>query len=557
MAKPELLCPAGSPETLRSAILGGADAVYLGGTEFNARMNAKNFTRETLPEAIRFCHEKGVRAYITLNTLLTDRQLPQVLDFAAFLYEIGCDALIVADAGLGALLHEKLPKFELHASTQMSGHNSQAAKRLSEKGFSRMVCARELDQKNLALLCQNSPIEIELFVHGAICACHSGQCLMSSMIGGRSGNRGECAQPCRLPYNGSYPLSFKDLSLAGHYREISEMGISSLKIEGRMKSADYVYTTARIFRSLIDENRNATKKEMEMLSGIFSRSGFTDGYFVRNLSAQMLGIRTEEDKKKTKGSQIFISPLKRKLPEIHLQRTKTSLSPTVLPEKAFVQKGRTARFYDPNTIPEGDFFEEIYLPLDQFCNKANGVILPSVIFDSQWDDIRKKLETAVNMGARHALVGNPGHFELLKDLPLICHGDFRLNVTNSFSLKDYECFEDILLSPELNPAQMRDIRGKKSVIVYGRIPLMLLEKPVGCRSLRDRRGTIFPVLSEGKRDLILNSVPIYMADRQKELKDKGLFRQHFIFTTETKKQVLDVIDAYQKGLPPQGTVKRI
>ncbi|MBQ8911840.1 MAG: U32 family peptidase, partial [Clostridia bacterium] len=275
----ELLSPAGSPEALRAALLAGAAAVSLGGTLFNARMNARNFDRPAIIKAVKDCHERGVRLYVTQNTLVVDRQMKDALEFAGFLYEAGVDALIVADLGLALEIKKRFPDFPLHASTQMSGHNVKAAEFLKELGFERMVCARELSGENIRTLCKSSPIEIEAFVHGALCVSHSGQCLFSSIVGGRSGNRGECAQPCRLPYNGKYPLSLKDNCLAGHVKELIDMGVASLKIEGRMKSPEYVYSVVSAYRGLLDEQRDATAEEIRRLADVFSRDGFTDGYF--------------------------------------------------------------------------------------------------------------------------------------------------------------------------------------------------------------------------------------------------------------------------------------
>lgn len=558
MKKIELLCPVGGKDTLSAAILGGADAVYFGGKEFNARMNAKNFDRDSIKEALRRCHESGVRAYVTLNTLFFDRRIAEGLDFVSFLYEAGCDALIVADLGFAALCKKNFPDLPLHGSTQISGHNAEAARFLSEKGFSRMVCAREIDKENLILLCKRSPIPIEAFVHGAICASASGQCLMSSMIGDRSGNRGECAQPCRLPYNGSYPLSFKDLCLARHAQEVFASGVSSLKIEGRMKSPEYVYSTARVWRTLLDEGRDATEKELARLASVFSRSGFTAGYFEKKLTEDMLGRRTDKDKKKTEETKIRFVPCERALSPIEVKREKKTAEAPSLPPKEKPRFHRSARFSDPSQIPETDFFREIYLPLEKFDpKKANGVILPPVIFDGEEANVRRMLEKAKNSGAVHAMVGNVGHIALLDGLGYELHGDFRLNVTNSFSMELYPAFSDVIVSPELSGAQIRDLRGKKSVIVYGRIPLMLLEKPLAAKSLRDRRGVVFPILQEGGRTIVINSVPVYMADRKKEMKEKGLLSQHFIFTTETKKEVETILLSYQQGLPSKEAARRI
>ena len=251
-ALPELLAPAGSLDALCAAANAGADAVYFGGASHNARINAHNFTNDELEYGIKLLHSHGKKAYITLNTLALDRELDEYLRFAERVSEIGADALIIADLGGAAAIHRYFPELELHASTQMSGHNVAQATLLQSLGFSRMVCAREMPREDIEYLAKNSPIEIEAFVHGALCVCHSGQCLFSSLVGGRSGNRGECAQPCRLPYaseNGvqSYPLSLKDLSLASHITELIASGVRSLKIEGRMKAPEYVFGVTKAF----------------------------------------------------------------------------------------------------------------------------------------------------------------------------------------------------------------------------------------------------------------------------------------------------------------------
>ena len=294
---PELLAPAGDFECLVAAVRGGADAVYIGGKLFSARAYAKNFDLEEIKKAVSYCHLHGVKLYVTMNVLMYDGELENALNFARGLYTVGVDALIVADFGLVRLLREYLPDFELHASTQMSVHNSAGADEVYKLGCTRVVLARELSGKDIKDVTEKCMAETEVFLHGALCVCHSGQCLFSSMIGGRSGNRGECAQPCRLPYNdGRYILSLSDLSLAHHIKELVGSGVASLKIEGRMKSPDYVYTVTSIYRRLLDENRNSTRAEDSMLERVFSRSGFTDGYFVSNTFSKMTGVRTDEDK---------------------------------------------------------------------------------------------------------------------------------------------------------------------------------------------------------------------------------------------------------------------
>ena len=313
---PELLAPAGSPTALKAAIEAGADAVYMGGISFNARINAKNFTADELGEGIRLAHAYGTKVYIAANTLIFDREREDYLRAAEQVYLLGADALIVADVGMARELKKRIP-IELHASTQLSGHNVAAAKALAEAGFSRMVCAREMSGDDIAEFCKSSPIEAEVFVHGALCVCASGQCLFSSAVGGRSGNRGECAQPCRLPYTvggkQSYPLSLKDLSLAQHVTELCDMGVASFKIEGRMKSPEYVRDVTRIWRRLLDEGRNADKNDMAELDRIFSRGGSTDGYFQKNIGRAMLGVRSQSDKDKSAALEPF-DKITRKIP---------------------------------------------------------------------------------------------------------------------------------------------------------------------------------------------------------------------------------------------------
>ena len=300
---PELLAPAGSMRSLEAAIGAGADAVYFGAKNFNARASAENFSDEEITGAVKKLAKLGIRSNITMNTQLYEGELWDALRDAERVINAGADAIITADLGLASLIRRYFPEAEIHASTQVCGENAENAKVLADMGFSRMVAAREISLESLRLLCENSPIETEIFVHGALCVSHSGACLMSSVIGGRSGNRGECAQPCRLPYKCKgceYPLSLKDLSLAGHITDILPLGVASLKIEGRLKSPEYVAGVVSVYRKLLDEGRNADREDMEYLASLFSRSGFTAGYFEKNISRSMLGVRTESDKSETR-----------------------------------------------------------------------------------------------------------------------------------------------------------------------------------------------------------------------------------------------------------------
>ena len=297
---PELLAPVGSPEALSSAIEAGADAVYLGAQTMNARIGAVNFDTDGIGEAISRAHRFGVRCYITLNTLLFDRECEKLLDTAAALYRMGADAVIVADLGAIRLLRRHLPALQIHASTQASIHSTDGAREMAKLGVTRVVLARELSLTDICSVTTHAPLQTEIFLHGALCVSYSGQCLFSSLVGGRSGNRGECAQPCRLPYSGGYPLSLRDLSLADHIPALIESGVSSLKIEGRMKSAAYVYGVTSIYRRLLDEGRAATAAEQAHLSALFSRSGFTDAYLRGRPSEPMTGVRSDADKEKSR-----------------------------------------------------------------------------------------------------------------------------------------------------------------------------------------------------------------------------------------------------------------
>ena len=329
---PELLSPAGSYAALMAAIEGGADAVYMGGVAFNARIGAKNFTEEEMRRGISLAHSYGVKVYIAANTLIYDRELDGFLRAAEYAYSCGADALIVADIGAAAEVRRRIP-IALHASTQLSAHGSGVCQTLEESGFSRVVCAREMSRRDIKSLIDNSPLEAEVFVHGALCVSHSGQCLFSSLVGGRSGNRGECAQPCRLPYKTGrggqdYPLSLKDLTLASHIPELCELGITSLKIEGRMKSPEYVRDVTSIWRRLLDSRQSASAQDMRELEDIFSRSGFTDAYFTERVGKGMLGVRSDKQKQISR-TLVPFEKITRRIP-ISMQLTVSADAPTRL-----------------------------------------------------------------------------------------------------------------------------------------------------------------------------------------------------------------------------------
>ena len=260
---------------------------------FNARRNAQGFSPDEMAQAIAYCRARGVKTNITLNILAGDRELDDAMRDAKFLYEAGADALIVQDLGLARLLHAHAPDFALHASTQMTIHTLDGAREARDLGFSRVVLSRECTRDEVRLITEQAGVETEVFVHGALCMCYSGQCYLSAVIGQRSGNRGLCAQPCRLPYSGGYPLSLKDLALAGHVAELAELGVSSLKIEGRMKRPEYTAIVTKIYADLLRERRAPTPAERDTLRRVFSRDGFTDSYYTGKTGDKMFGTKTD------------------------------------------------------------------------------------------------------------------------------------------------------------------------------------------------------------------------------------------------------------------------
>lgn len=244
MNKPEILAPAGSFDSLTAAVRCGADAVYLGGRELNARRNAANFSDEELAQAVEYCHARGVKVYITLNTLVRDDEMETAMNAVRCACDVKADALILQDVGLTSLIRKAAPDMPLHASTQTSVQTLDGIKMLADMGFCRAVLPRELSKKEIEKIAAQSPIELEMFVHGALCMCLSGQCQLSAVLGSRSGNRGLCAQPCRLPFAADggtgHDLSLKDMSLIEYLPELAQMGVLSFKIEGRMKRPEYV-----------------------------------------------------------------------------------------------------------------------------------------------------------------------------------------------------------------------------------------------------------------------------------------------------------------------------
>ena len=302
LIKGEVLAPVGGMETLKAAVRTGADAVYFGAKQFNARRNAENFDDGEIKKAIEYAKLNNVKSYLTLNTLIKDSEINDALNLVYRVYEYGIEALIVQDLGLANLIHKNFPKLPLHASTQLSVHSPSAISFLKEMGFSRVVPAREMSKTELSKFCKvakEMEMEVEVFVHGALCMCLSGQCYFSAYLGGRSANRGLCAGTCRLPFKAEggtgYDLSLKDLSLINYIPELTEIGVTSFKIEGRMKRPEYVATATSAARHMVDEGI-VDENILSLLEQVFARSGFTKGYYEGVLGKDMFGVRSEQDK---------------------------------------------------------------------------------------------------------------------------------------------------------------------------------------------------------------------------------------------------------------------
>ena len=304
---PELLAPAGGPEALRAAVNNGADAVYLGLDRFNARRGAANFTRASLADATRYAHLRGAKVYLTTNVVVRPAEVSDALEMVDEAWALGVDAVIVQDLGLASVISRELPDVRLHASTQVNAHNAATVAELAGRGFSRVTLARELSVSEIAKIVREAPIEIEAFVHGALCFCYSGQCFMSSAVGGRSANRGLCAQPCRLPYEllddggrrvrlpGRHPLSLKDLAGISALPQLVAAGVTALKIEGRAKGAEYVAVVTSVYRAALDraiadaDHFEVTETERSVLAEAFNR-GFTAGYLDDACGEDLVGF---------------------------------------------------------------------------------------------------------------------------------------------------------------------------------------------------------------------------------------------------------------------------
>lgn len=675
----EILSPAGSWESLRSAVFSGADAVYFGLAGFNARKRAQNFKNSDIAEIVSFCHTNAVKAYLTLNTIIYNNEAEEALKLAFSACDCGIDAIIVQDLGLAGLLHGAAPKLKLHASTQMSVHNKSGVLKLSELGFSRAVLARELTHGEMAEIASASPIELEVFVHGALCMSVSGQCYMSALFGGRSGNRGLCAQPCRLPFscgNCENVLSLKDLSLLGSIGELNRMGIDSLKIEGRMKRPEYVACATSACFSAV-RNGIIDAADSNRLKALFSRSGFTQGYFEDSRSREMFGTRGYDDVLASReqleklpkvressmpgrihvkfrftasvnGSSLeaedaegYMATVSGRIPERAVNRSLESavvertLSKTggtpytaesidvkiepgiTLPVAELNRMRRNAlhillekrvpsdpvAYVSPKTtssakvnqtfekkpeirfrcksfgqVPQNINYQAIsiiFFPVDEILNNVNkaeamlnivkiGVELPRLVFGNANESrIKKALLRVRRLGISDVLCGNLGVLQIALSEGFDVHGDFGLNVVNSYSVQSLADtgVKSTVLSLEAN---VRDIPGivsqstgvKTGLIVYGHVPLMLtricpVKSSVGCQksdcTITDRKHSHFRVLCTGGYTEILNDRPVWLADLKTDILKSGLDFVEFYYTIEDKADVSSSLSAWERS----------
>lgn len=635
-------------ESLIAAVRCGANAVYLGTKGINARRGATNFTFEELKQAVEYCHARDVKIYLALNILISDSERELAYKTVEAGLSLGVDAFIIQDLGLAKIIHSHFPTARMHASTQCSVNSPEGFKALEKMGFVRAVLPREMSLDEIKEIRQATDMELEMFVHGALCMCVSGQCYLSAMLGGRSGNRGLCAQPCRLGFSAdasrSCDLSLKDLSLIKSINEIAQAGVVSLKIEGRMKRPEYVAAAVSSCKKAIDGEYSASDENT--LKSVFSRTGFTDGYFTGERK-DMFGTRQKEDVVAAKdvlkelshlydnenplvpidieftckanrkaeltatalGKTVTVTgtvpekainkPMTKESVETRLAKfgntqfylnnitidlddglilpasvinsmrreavemlDKVEIQPfTQMPYKAEKYKEKdctpyyTARFLNPDSIPDKHPFKRIFIPIwssdEDFVDNRAGVEIPRGLFGME-EKLTKRLEHLKKIGVRKALCSNLGAYSLAQKMGFDVYGDFGLNIFNSESA---QLFNSPILSFEATLEQTNRIGAKDTGIIgYGYLPLMLtrncpIKNHLGCSrctgKLTDRKGFEFKVKCSPYPCVeVLNPVPVYMGDRQNEIKTDFI---HFYFTDESKNQVEQIINLFKTG----------
>ena len=535
----ELLSPAGSTEAVIAAVQNGADAVYLGMSDFNARRGAKNFTDEEFEKALRYCRIRGCKVYVTLNTLINDREVEDAVRSARLASELGADGIIIQDMGLIRVLRQALPDIPLHASTQMSLHNLAGVEAAAEMGLTRVVLARELSMEQIRYITSHASIETEVFVHGALCFCHSGQCYMSALIGRRSGNRGMCAQPCRMQYSlggrmDDYPLSLKDNCLADRLQELEEAGVACVKIEGRMKRPEYTAIVTGIYSKALKEHRKPTADEMELLEKAFSRQGFTQGYY-DGTKSDMFGVRDPSEK----GDETIFTTARKAYAEGELRRVPVHFYTVVekgAPARAiaFDDEGNKAVTF--GAVPErakrqgltdGYLTEQMFktggTPYSVVENRAKtdpGLYLPA----SEINELRRKLISQLSENRAKPPVRRVGRIPAApKNLPPIADPKiiFQIRTEDQMTREMAELKPDYLYAPALLMAEQ--FEKVLPFIENKAVPVAVLPRVITDEESRQVYEALVKLFDYGVREALVGNLGHVMLARSAGMKVRGDF----------------------------------
>jgi collagenase-like PrtC family protease len=542
----ELLSPAGSLPKLKAAIAGGCDAVYLGLSKFNAREFSQNFDLDNLKEAIKLCKSNSVKLYLTMNTLIRNFELKEFFELIKSSYEQGIDAVIIQDPSFIPLLKQSFPDLHVHISTQAGVMNSAHANLFSKAH--RINLARELDKKNIELIRKNFEKELEIFVHGALCACISGSCLFSSLLGGRSGNRGKCAQPCRKLYNNAFMLSTKELCLIDHLPEIIRMNLDSIKIEGRMRTPYYAYTVTSIYRKAIDSfynnNFQVTPEMRVALESAFSRE-FTEGKFMNKF------IFNLKQASGTKNIREIIYDVKSKPVKIEKRKSKP-LNLEITP-KSSSGKQLIVRVYNEQDALIADkyadiicldMFQKDFVKLKAKLSKPLYAVTPRIMFDSDLKDIKQKISDLAPAGL---IAGNLGILNMSLNLPIIL--DYNSNCFNDIQLNYYQSLKSRpIISPELSLVQLENFKNKDFIVfAHGKIRLMTLAHELVENKMADERGFNFYIKKIHGGAEILNEKELGLFNKLRELIKSGI-NQLYIDSESSKIVSLEEILAIYRQI---------
>ena len=488
MKKLELLAPAGSLGTLKAAVSSGADSIYLGMNKFNAREYATNFNKNYLKEAVNICKSNNVKLYLTMNTLIKNSEIKEFFEQLKYAYEQGIDSVIIQDPGFIEIIKESFPDLHIHMSTQAGIMNSAHAALFN---VNRINLARELNEDNIESIRKNFDKEIEIFIHGALCACISGSCLFSSLLGGRSGNRGKCAQPCRKLYNNLYLLSTKDLCLIEKIPEIIKLGIDSVKVEGRMRNPYYVATITSIYRRAIDSYYNnkfeVTKDMKNKLESSFIRD-FTKGKFsdeyIFNPNQILKNLKVKEEMYEVNTKPIDIE-------------RKSNLKEIEIKAKISSEKQLIARIYNEKDalIAENyadiivlDLFHKNFKEIQKKLKKPVYAITPRIIFDSDLDIIKNKIQ---ELSPKGLVAGNAGILNMNFNIPIIL--DYNSNCFNDLQLDFYQKLgAKPIISQELSIRDLENFKNKDFILfAHGKLRLMTLAHNLSEMKLKDEKGFNF------------------------------------------------------------------